>query len=579
MKGDVRESRAARILVVAGALLASPACRENPEEHPVPVVSEEQLALLEPAAREAIADAREALLRRAEDSESHGRLAMLLHAHGLLAEAASAYETAQALAPDDARWPRLDAHRAAEAGDEEEALVKARQAVLRDARSVAARTTLGVLELRRGRVDESRDHFETALEIEPRNVAALRGMATVEFRGGNLGDALDFVERALAVDPDDPRMHYTAALAWERLGDPARAQDHLAASRQAPSRRPAIEPPPEIAALRGRGARAALAAGTDLLEQGRHEAAVFALTEATRMDPGSADAQNALGAALEESGDLVAARLRYERAVALDPDLAVTRMNLGVLLGRLGELDAAVEHLESAVRLDPGRADAWTALGSALEASRRPGEAMAAYREAVSRDAGLARARLRLGVLLGEGGQIEDAVFHLREAVQRTPESGEAHHYLAVGLLRLGDVGEALEHEKRAIVLAEAAGEEDLLGTARYSLGLLLRESGLLAEALASLEGARERFPGNLDLLAELAHTHHLVGDHAAAIEVQRQVAAARPDDADSHYRLGVFLAASGDSAAARRAFRESLRAEPGFVPAAEALRRLDREF
>lgn len=568
----------ARVLVALTAFLVWQGCREGPTERLGPGVTDEQLASLEPAARSTLDSTREAVRTGPRDPEAHGRLAMLLHAYGFLDAAASSYEDAQALAPDDARWHRLDAHRAAEAGDESEALAKARRAVEIDARSVAARTTLGELELRRGHLEESRSHFRSALEGEPDNVPALRGMATLGLRSGDNTEAVMFVERALAVAPEDPNLHYTAALAFERLGESERAQEHLAVSRRGEARRPAIEAPPEILALRGRGARAALAAGTQLLQQGRYEEAILALSEAADGDPGSADAHNSLGAALEQGGRPEEARFRYEQAVALEPDLAVARVNLGVLLGRLGDLDGAVGHLEAAVRLDPGRADAHVALGVALESSGRAAEAAAAFRNAVARDPAMARARLRLGALLGEAGQLEEALAHLREATTLAPESGEAHHYLSVALLRLGDVTTALEHERRAITLATSAGNADLLGTARYTLGLLLRETGEMAEALENLEAARVEFPENTDLLAELAHTHHLAGDHAAAIEVQAQVIDSRPADADARYRLGVFFAANGDRAAAQRAFEDCLRLEAGFAPAMEAIERLNRE-
>ncbi|MCY3744888.1 MAG: tetratricopeptide repeat protein [Acidobacteria bacterium] len=568
----------ARMLVAFVAVLAWHGCRAEPTGPSGPVVTDEQMASLEPSARTALESAREALRKLSQDPETHGRLAVLLHAHGFLEAAAASYGSAQALAPDDARWYRLDAHRAAEAGKETEALAKARRAVEADAESVAARTTLAELELRRGRLEESRNHFHAALEGEPGNVTALRGMATLAFRSGDHGEAAHFAERGLAVAPDDPNLHYTAALAFERLGESARAREHLAASRRGPARRPAIEPPPEIRALRGGGARAALAAGTELLDQGRYEEAILALTAAAETDPESADAHNALGAAFEQAGRPEDARLRYERAVELEPDLAAARGNLGVLLGRLGDLDGALQHLEAAVRLDSGRADAHIALGAALEASGRTADAVAAFRNALARDPALGRAHLRLGVLLGEAGQLEDALFHLREASALEPESGEAHHYLSVALLRLGDTVAALEQERRAVALAEAAGDADLLGTARYTLGMLLREAGNLTEALESLEAARSRFPRNTDLLAELAHTRHLAGEHGTAIEIQTQVVAARPLDAEAHYRLGVFFAAGGDRTAARRAFEASLRVQPGFAPAAQALDRLNRE-
>ena len=566
-----------RLLLALTACLAGQACRAQPDEIRVPVLTAAQLESLEPSARTDLEAAQQAARSGTRDPEAHGRLALLLHAQGFLEAAASSYGRAQDLAPLEARWHRLDAHRAAEAGEEGEALEHALQAIELDPGSVPARTTLAQLEYRRARWEEARTHFQAALAGEPGNFTALRGMATLEFRAGNLAEAVSFLERALAVAPDDPTVHYTAALAFERLGETGRAAEHLAASRRGPARRPAIEPPPEILALRGRGGRAALATGTELLERGQYDEAVTALREAAAAEPGSADAHNALGAALEQTRELAEARVHYERAVALEPDLAVARRNLGALLGRLGEIDAAIEHLEAAVRLDPGQAEPHFTLGVALEAQGRNRDAVAAFQSAIARDPGMARAHVRLGTLLGGDERLEDALGHLSTAVELEPESGEAHHYLSVALHRLGNTPEAIGHERRAIALAEAAGDADLLGTAHYTLALLLQETGELAEALSTLERALAQYPENIEILSEVARTHHLAGNHGAAIELQRQVIGARPADADVHYRLGVFLAASGDRAAARRAFEDSLRVLPGFAPAAEAIERLNR--
>ena len=571
----------APVLVLLAASLGWQSCQQRQDETPVPILTAQELDSIEPSARTELEAARETARRRPDDPDAHGRLAMLLHAHGFLEAAASSYHSARILAPEEARWPRLDAHRAAEAGEENEALEHAARAVELEADSVAARTTLAQLESRGTRLEEARGHFQAALAREPDNFTALRGMGMLEVRNGNFVEAVRFLERALAVDPDDPSAHYTAALALNRLGETARAEEHLAASRRGPARRPAIEPPAEILALRGRGVRAILAAGTELLDRGLYDEAVLTLREALAAEPESADAHNALGAALEQAGDPEAARLHYEEAVALEPELAVVRQNLGVLLGRLGELDRAVGQLEEAVRLDPGQAEAHFALGVALEAQGRANDALAALRNAVSRNPRMARAHVRLGALLGAEAQVGEALVHLERAIELEPASGEAHHYLSVALHRLGNTAEAMEHERRAITLAEVAGSSDLLGTAHYTLATMLQTAGQLAEALPHLQKALAHYPDSTEVLSELARNHHLQGNHGDAIAVQRRVIAARPADADAHYRLGVFLAASGDRARALGAFQDSLRAAPGFAPALEAIERLrgrDRE-
>ena len=608
----VEVAMTARILLACAACLGWQGCQGQPDEMSVPVLTMQELESLEPSARTDLEAARTAAQRGSQDPDAHGRLAMLFHAHGFLEAAASSYSRAQTLAPREARWRRLDAHRAAEAGEEGEALERASRAIELDPGSVAARTALAQLELRRARFEEARKHFRAALEREPDSFTALRGMGTLEFRTGNFAEAVRFLEQALAVESSDPNVHYTAALAFARLGETRRADEHLAASRRGPARRPAIEPPAEILALRGRGVRAALAAGTELFERGRYDEAVAALEQAVAAEPGSADVQNALAAALEQAGDLERAQHHYEEAVSLEPTLAVARKNLGVLFGRLGRWDEAIGQLEEAVRLDPRQADthqvlaaalvsagrfdealahareaialapdmahAHFTLGVALEATGRTGDAVAAFQSAVSHDPGTARAHLRLGVLLGSDEQLDEARLHLQTAIQLEPESGEAHHYLSVALRRLGNTGEAIEHERRAIALAGAAGSGDLLGTAHYTLGLMLQETGDPVRALSHFQQALTHYPENTDILSELARTHHLSGNHGAAIEGQRRVVAAQPAEADAHYRLGVFLAASGDRAGARRAFQDSLRAMPGFAPAVEAIERLNRE-
>jgi tetratricopeptide (TPR) repeat protein len=222
-------------------------------------------------------------------------------------------------------------------------------------------------------------------------------------------------------------------------------------------------------------------------------------------------------------------------------------------------------------------ADAHYTLGVALEAQGRVVDAIRAFRAALSRESEMARAHRRLGTLLGNTEHVSEARRHLERAVALEPQSADGHHFLAVALHRLGETSKAMEHETRAIALAESSDSKELLGTAHYGLALMLQSEGRLDEAVQHLERALVYYPKDVDVLSELARAHHLLGHHEAAIALQKQVISARPKDAESQYRLGVFLAASGDFQRARRAFENSLRVAPDYAPAIEAIAKLDR--
>ena len=78
----------------------------------------------------------------------------------------------------------------------------------------------------RGGPDDAAARFREALAVEPRSAAALWGLGRALLAGDAPAQAARQLEQALALAPEAGRIHYSLALAYERLGDAPRAAAH-----------------------------------------------------------------------------------------------------------------------------------------------------------------------------------------------------------------------------------------------------------------------------------------------------------------------------------------------------------------
>jgi tetratricopeptide (TPR) repeat protein len=109
----------------------------------------------------------------------------------------------------------------------------------------------------------------------------------------------------------------------------------------------------------------ALLKGERLIREGKHEAAVAKLEEATRLLPQEARAWNYLGLAYHGAGRFSDAIRAYQRALALDHNLAAAQFNLGCLHLERADLNAAITSLTTFTGLQPQSDFGWLKLGTA----------------------------------------------------------------------------------------------------------------------------------------------------------------------------------------------------------------------
>ncbi|MGO9244092.1 MAG: tetratricopeptide repeat protein [Verrucomicrobiia bacterium] len=242
-----------------------------------------------------------------------------------------------------------------------------------------------------------------------------------------------------------------------------------------------------------------------------------------------------LGNVLLQAGRLQEAIAHYEQALRINPDLADTHNNLGTALGQTGKIEEAIAHYEQALQIDPDLADAHVNLGVALAKVGKPDDAIRHYQEALRLRPDWAEAHINLGNALLTQGKGRDAMAHYEAALRLKPDSAEAHINLGNALLTQGKGRDAIAHYEEALRLKPDSAE------AHDNLGIALAQAGRLPEAMKHWEQALKL----------------------------------KPDDVEAHMNLGNALQGQGRTPEAIEHYQQALKLRPDYIPAKNALTRL----
>jgi tetratricopeptide (TPR) repeat protein len=252
---------------------------------------------------------------------AHYNLGKVQDAAGDTAAAAASYERAVELDPSRAQaWTNLGIDRN-KLGDKEGAL----KAFLRSA------------ELK---PEVASTHFDIGLEYE-----------TLE----RFDDALAAYGEALRLDPDIKGIHAALSRVYSRLG---RKNEAVAAGLEALKRQP------DDVAL-------SVNLGRLCEDVAMWPEAQLAFEQATRLEPGNAEAWAYLALAYQNDNKLDKAVAAYRAAIHAKPDLVICRFNLGVLSLKAGDVPSAAEQAAALQPLDPALSQALTKLIKAQPAGSK----------------------------------------------------------------------------------------------------------------------------------------------------------------------------------------------------------------
>jgi len=254
----------------------------------------------------------------AELGDAYGELGLILMAAEYYEGAASCYLTAQALVPDDARWPYYLGHLYRITGEGAKAAEFFSRALELQPADTPTLIWLGEMYLDQDRPDQAEPLFLQALSRDPSSAAALSGAGRAALAGQDLPRAIDYLERALAVEPRALSLHYSLAAAYRGLGQLDRAGTHL-------ERRGSGRPLPRDPLM-------------EAYEAVLHSPLTYETQGLRALDSGR----------VKEAGDL------FRKGLELAPDDPGLLHRLGTALFMAGDTAGAVQQFEQALRRAPG---------------------------------------------------------------------------------------------------------------------------------------------------------------------------------------------------------------------------------
>lgn len=364
----------------------------------------------------------------AELGDAYGELGLILMAAEYYDAAASFYLTAQALVPDDARWPSYLGHLYRIQGEAAKAAPFFSRALDLQPADTPTLIWLGEMYLDQDRPDQAEPLFLRALSRDPRSAAALSGAGRAEFAKRDFARAIDYLEQALAAEPRALSLHYSLAAAYRGAGQLDQARAHV--ERRGSGRPAPHDPLMETYEAVLHSPLNYETQGLRALESGQVKEAADLFRKGLELAPDDPKLLHRLGTALFMEGDTAGSVQEFEQALRLAPDFPRAHFGLGMVLNLNGRHAEAIEHFAAAVKYQPDYVEARLGLAEALLATGRLQESLPHFGRIVELDPGFADAWLMYAKTLIQLGRYREARDRLRQARRVHPDEPELRDLL-----------------------------------------------------------------------------------------------------------------------------------------------------
>ena len=409
---------------------------------------------------------------------------------------------------------------------------------------------LAILEAQSGRLDESLEHLNRALKINPRSLEARMSESNVLKALNRPKEALASCERALKIKPDFAPAHYRRGnmlLEIGRLAEALASYDRVVALtpanaevlynrgvalQQLKRHDEALASYEQALAIAPGDAEVLVNRGIVLYELGRYEQALASYEQALAIKPDLVEALNNRANVLLELKRPLDALASCDQALLIKPDYVEALNNRGKALYELKRYEDALASCGRALVIEPDFVEALTNRASVLRELHRPEKAEASCRQALALKPDFAEAHYNLGNALQDQGALDKAIASYRNALSFRPDYADAHSNLGNALTEQGDPDAAVASCRRAIEL-----NPDHVG-AHNNLGNALQKQGQFDASIASYRHALSLKPDFAEAHNNLGNTRHLQGQLDEAIVSYRQALSLTPDYAEAHSNL-----------------------------------------
>jgi protein O-GlcNAc transferase len=400
----------------------------------------------------------------------------------------------------------------------------------------------GVAALARNDLSAALKDFQNVVRLAPAAEQGHSALGAVLVRLGRANEGMHELERALAIQPGDLTAQLNLALAYEQLGQSAKALPLFAKLEAAAHDGRFVRTPADLASY----ARA-------LAATGQLRAATAKMKEALGRDPRNPDLQNDLGTLYAQLEDWANAKLAFSAAVEARPDFASAHLHLGLTLQALHQL-GALDELNKANHLSPGNPIIELELGKALASEGHDELALPVLEQASEHDSASTSAAYQLGLLLERVGRVQDAIPLLQRAADANPADAEVLTNFGMALCLAQRAQDAVPILQRAVAL------DPNNVVSHQNLAVADIQLSELDDAIVQLRAALKLSPAAPQLHYNLGYALKMQDDAVDAIPELETAEKLSPNAPEAPYLLGVLYMQAGRYADAERELSASLK-------------------
>jgi tetratricopeptide (TPR) repeat protein len=399
---------------------------------------------------------------------------------------------------------------------------------------------LGVLRHQQGFSAEALRLVVAALDTRPGSAEALANCGVILDALKHHAAALAAFEQVLEMRPADATAHYNRGLALNNLG---RRLEALGSFEKA------LNSAPDHVDSRYQH-------GNTLCALGRHQQALADYQMVLAIRPQYLPALNRCGNALVAMKRWADALTMYNAILAIAPTDAEALSNRSVALLQLGQCREAIESCDRALAARPQYADALYNRGNALFALRRFEDACSSYELTLECAGTHVDALNNLGLALSELGHQGEALSKYDKVLELDPNHVGALQNWANALIDLKRFEEALAICDKAPANADRPEVHNTRGVA---LGRVGRHD----ESLASYDRAIALMPDFVEAQCNRGSALHALKRHEEALTCYDQALALQPGYAAAHSNRGNTLKELGRLDEALASYNRALTLQP----------------
>ncbi|WP_300449853.1 XrtA/PEP-CTERM system TPR-repeat protein PrsT [Accumulibacter sp.] len=515
---------------------------------------EAKLALFDGQAERAGERVDEALRRDPKFVDALYFKAGLRHAAGQLDEAAALYGQITAIDPS-----QVLAHLAAARVQLQKGDLDAADKAVKAAESLTPKNPLvmysrGILELQRGHLDLASATLAKVLAVVPDDLASLLAHAVASHGLGNFEQSINKAKRVLARDADN--LLATKILASGQL----QSKDAKGALATLETALAAHPDDPQLVAL----------AGDAYLWTGDYAKAMSYLNRAVALEPQSATIKTSRATGHLVAGNTEQALTDLEQAVRLNAQLGQADLLLVTLRLKRKEYDQALSDIAALEKKLPNNPVTHELRAGALVGQEDRAGARKALEQALAIQPTFFSAALSLARLDIQDGNPALARQRFESILARDEKNVEA-------MLALAELSAFEKKESEYLAWLDWAIRADprqIKPRAALVQHHLARRE--MQKALAAAQDAAASNPDDVDAVSLLGSAQLAAGDSTAAIETFSGIARKLPQSPEAQLKLALAQITIYQTGAARATLNKALQLKPDFLPAQEALIRLE---